>query len=157
MCDWCASWTLRLRKTSSWVKLALGVGATSREQVNYASTDILICSYPQLLCLRQCLLLVTASSKMPLIRQRGLPVLCSASGSGWGRKILVSGVAGALQQRLVGLYKEDREVEPHRNPKLATWKEDLAAHTEKLEEAKKVESLPMLHCHTGRHTRTISL
>lgn len=82
-------------------------------------------------------------------------VLCQRSRL--GKENLVAGVAGALQQQLVGLHKEDREVEPHRNPKLATWKEDLAAHTEKLEEAKKVESLPMLHCHTGRHTKTISL
>ena len=94
---------------------------------------------------------------MLLIRQRGLPIFVLCQRSRLGNENLVSCVAGAFQQQLVGLYKEDREVEPHRNPKLATWKEDLAAHTEKLEEAKKVESLPMLHCHTGRHTKTISL
>ena len=55
-------------------------------------------------------------------------------------QIKIFASAGASQQQLLGLYKEDREVEPHRNPKLATWKEDLAAHTEKLEEAKKVNS-----------------
>lgn len=82
-------------------------------------------------------------------------MLCQRSRLGHENLYLV--FAGELQQQLVGLYKEDREVEPHRNPKLATWKDDLAAHTEKLEEAKKVESLPMLHCHTGRHTETIPL
>ncbi len=44
----------------------------------------------------------------------------------------------ASQLRLVGLYKDAGEAEPHRNAKLDSWKADLAAKTERLEEAKKV-------------------
>ena len=52
----------------------------------------------------------------------------------------------------MGLYKDAGKAEPHRNAKLDTWKEDLAAKTERLEEAKKVthaHAFPMkqaLHC-----------
>lgn len=53
------------------------------------------------------------------------------------------------QLKLVGLYSEEEKMEPQINAKLDTWKEDLAKHMEKVEEAKKVlttQQRPLIKC-----------